>query len=900
MQQAQPPANEHERLKALHAYQILDTPEEAVYDAFTRLAREIAGTKTSAISFIDEQRQWLKSRSGMTGGNETAREVAFCSHVVADGNRLIVNDASSDERFRDNPFVTEDPHIRFYAGVPLSNPEGMTLGTLCVFDDEPREISERQLASLEELSRVIIGVMEGRRRFMGLFDAAGVDVLTVDPSDHTIAFASRGACNRLQYTLPELCGKPIFDIVPSLTLEEAESIDNSARAGEMTIVEGEFKRRDGTTYPVEVRIDIALENGDERVLIIASDLSQRKAQQTEIALLLRAVNAAGDAILVYRKKTSGELELSYMNDAYAAQTGYTREDAIGRTLQSFRHDMPDDEGMTALRADMTAGVPSQQEIISYRKDGSSYWNQVTVHPIVGPSDEISHWITIERDITDDVMRRAVLAEEHDRLLALTQAARRLFTALDARSLIATTREVVRQLISAHVRVLAANEGRAIEVQELGRPDWSEAFSDELVERALRYQMRVVDESERRATAYAGRYGDAAYVLDLRAGVSQKLRSTDLFVFDLITEYFTVAARNVSLYKELDERRAAVLELSQTKSDLIAMLAHDFRGPLTSIVGFADLTGEVGDVNGEQREFLDTIKRSAMQLSDLATDTLTLSRLERNEVTLHVGSVDLESMLRSIIAAQTEAREITLSVSGDPWVYGDDERLRQVFANLIDNAIKYSPGGTPAGVSLDGGPDSVVVRVADRGIGIPAGDLSRVFDRFSRASNAKKLRIPGTGFGLFLTKQLVQLHSGTIAVESTEGLGSTFVVTLQRRIGRNAGPRTIAIVDAERERSFLAYGLREAGYRVLTAGNFDEVLSVADAQNVDALILACAEDLSNTDAALYRALARERSLPLVAIANEPSAKLNAAMTLMRPVLIGDVVSALEGLTIGAAP
>ena len=190
--------------------------------------------------------------------------------------------------------------------------------------------------------------------------------------------------------------------------------------------------------------------------------------------------------------------------------------------------------------------------------------------------------------------------------------------------------------------------------------------------------------------------------------------------------------------------------------------------------------------------------------------------------------------------------------------------------------------------------TVVIR--DFGIGIPAGEISRVFDRFSRASNARKMRISGTGFGLFLAKQLVQLHGGTIAVESEEGRGSTFTIVLPRRADRRYAPRTVMLLDQERDRSFLAYGLQEAGYRVLIASNIEEALAMADAQPFEAVVLATPEALSNEAAVQFRAFSRERGVPLVAIGSTVSPRLGAATTLMRPAAIGDVVAALDRLLV----
>ncbi len=892
---AQRPPNEAERLAELEAYQILDTPVESTYDAFTRLARAIAGTSGSMISLVDGERQWFKSYLGVPE-RETPRDQAFCDHVVASGEKLVVEDAVADRRFSDNPLVLGDPHIRFYAGIPLRTPVGNTIGTLCVIDEHPKHISAEQINALESLAGTLMSVLEGRRRMLSVFDAAHIDLFMVDPQDRTITFASRGACLRLGYSLRELSGMPLFDVVPNLSDAFFAGLVKRAREGAEVVREADLVRRDGSSYPVEVRVDVTMSGDEERLLVVAMDLTQRRLAQREIDLLLGAINVAGDVIIVYEVAPDGDLRVAYVNDAFTRQTGFTRDEAQGRSLDSFRHAMPDDDGMRRVRAAFASGEPTSAEVVSYRKDGSTFWNQVTLHPIRRRDGAVTHWISIERDITQEVARTSALAEEHDRLLALTRAARRLFTALTGRALIAAFADVIAQLLGADARVLAVREdGIVVTLEDLAAIRWEEGARDEIVDRAVRQETRVVDEANARILAYAGRFGEARFVLDVRMRAGVVPRKTDLFVFDLIAEYFTVAARNVTLYLELDERRLAVLELSQTKSDLIAMLAHDFRGPLTSIVGFADLTGEVGDVNEEQREFLDTIKRSALQLSELATDTLTLSRLERNEVALQVSDVDLEGLLQSVTAQYADRRKVVIRSEGDTRVNGDDDRLRQVFSNLVDNAIKYSPNGREPEVTIEGRADDVVVRVRDFGIGIPTGELSRVFDRFSRASNAKKMRISGTGFGLFLTKQLVGLHGGTIAVESAEGEGSTFVVTLPRRVDRRAAPRTLAVLDPDRDRSVIAYGLQEAGYRAIAIGSPDDIPAYADAQSFDALVLIAPETLSSAQVAQLRTFARERGLPIVAVGSEQnSARMGAAVTLPQPVLIGDLLAALERL------
>ena len=499
---------------------------------------------------------------------------------------------------------------------------------------------------------------------------------------------------------------PVYDVLPALEESVFDDAVATVLGGKPLAREAMLRRRDGTTYPVELRVDAAEQGPGQRIAAVAIDQSERKAAQREIDLLMRSINATSDVVLIYRvEPQTGTLRLSFMNDAYTHQTGYAREEVLGRDLDSFRLAMPDDEGMREIRAAIVESRSAEAEVISYRKDGSTFWNQVAFHPIFD-AGRITHWVSIERDISEEVERTSALAEEHDRLLALAQAARRLFTVFDARQLVAVVKEVARELLQVEVRVLAAQpNGSAVEVDQLGSVVSFPAAADTAISGALAKRGRVVADDHMTAALYAGQFGDGRYVLEARAPGGRALRNTDLFMLDLIAEYFAVAARNVALYHELDERRSAVLELSQTKSDLIAMLAHDFRGPLTSIVGYADLIPEVAKLDEEPLEYLDAIKRAALQLSELASDTLTFSRLERNEVALQLSDVDLGALVAEIVEQYADRREVDVTVSGDARVIGDDERLRQVFANLIDNAIKYTPSDAKPSVEIDGGTGS---------------------------------------------------------------------------------------------------------------------------------------------------------------------------------------------------
>jgi anti-anti-sigma regulatory factor len=157
------PPDEAQRLAALHQYDILDTTPEEGFDDLTRLAAHICGTPIALVSLVDANRQWFKSTLGLAE-LETSRDHAFCAHGILHEDVFIVPDALEDERFADNPMVTGDPHVRFYAGAPLTTPDGYTIGMLCVKDHVPRHLDPEQVEALRALGRQAIAQLELRRR----------------------------------------------------------------------------------------------------------------------------------------------------------------------------------------------------------------------------------------------------------------------------------------------------------------------------------------------------------------------------------------------------------------------------------------------------------------------------------------------------------------------------------------------------------------------------------------------------------------------------------------------------------------------------------------------------------------------------------------------------------------
>ncbi len=161
MPAAPPPPREAERLEALRRYRLLDTGPEAAFDDLTALAAHVCGTPVALMTLLDSDRQWFKSRYNF-GASETPRDIAFCGHAILGDGPMVVEDAALDARFAANPLVTADPHVRFYAGAAMRDPAGHALGTVCVMDQAPRQLSGAQLDALSRLARQASALIEAR------------------------------------------------------------------------------------------------------------------------------------------------------------------------------------------------------------------------------------------------------------------------------------------------------------------------------------------------------------------------------------------------------------------------------------------------------------------------------------------------------------------------------------------------------------------------------------------------------------------------------------------------------------------------------------------------------------------------------------------------------------------
>lgn len=247
----------------------------------------------------------------------------------------------------------------------------------------------------------------------------------------------------------------------------------------------------------------------------------------------------------------------------------------------------------------------------------------------------------------------------------------------------------------------------------------------------------------------------------------------------------LVVRNIQYNAELARKNTELEHLDQLKSDFMATMSHELRTPLTSIIGYSDmmLSGMTGELNEKQTAFVDSILKGGETLMNLINDVLDLTKIEAGRLELQREPVDLRAALLGVLpvvkprARDKRVRISTFLPTDLPLVWADPGKLNQILLNLITNGVKYTHENGEVSVEARPSDEMVEIRVNDTGIGIAKEDLDKVFQRFTQIDSSATRSQGGTGLGLAIVKELVELHGGTIRVQSKLAKGSSFIFTM---------------------------------------------------------------------------------------------------------------------------
>ncbi len=335
-----------------------------------------------------------------------------------------------------------------------------------------------------------------------------------------------------------------------------------------------------------------------------------------------------------------------------------------------------------------------------------------------------------------------------------------------------------------------------------------------------------------------RIGDAVVaIIDLQSDRLNAFDDSDLLILETLAHAVSTALQNAASYQRMERINEKLAQIAQQKDEIVQIVAHDFRSPLTVIRGYMDFLLKKGDWKDErQKEIMETVSLQALRLQKLAEATLKASRLDSGEISFSYEKLDFQSFLRRLILPWSEKHEFKLHAPPDlPLIRADSGRMQEVMENLLSNAINYSPeGGTievsvrtipandlPDGFVSEEGPKRyLVVSVADEGIGIPAEKKQLLFQRFSRVHDNK--RIEGIGLGLYIAKKMIETHGGRIWLEEKEkGAKFCFIIPA---LEQEETVENILIVDDDIHTiRVLHRALSGLGFDIVTATDGREAL-----------------------------------------------------------------------------
>lgn len=531
--------------------------------------------------------------------------------------------------------------------------------------------------------------------------------------------------------------------------------------------------RDGSTRHLELRVSPLRDHSGATTGFggIMIDVTERHEAEMAIAIRDRAIESTTSGIAIVDLRRD-DCPVVYVNHAFERITGYDAEDVLGRNNRFLHAGAPDQPELHTLRNAITNRQPCTVILRNFRKDGTPFWNQLSVSPVFDPtSGEATHFVGVQNDVTARKDADDALLDWLARLDIVFTLSPDALVCFDNQGMVSYANTAAEKLFGRQVGALtgmSVGEFRQV-VASLADP--GHPFTP------------LVDPATAPPPPCGFQEGIIHLQTPARCALHQTARQCEASTTSLIL-YFRDVSREV--------------ELDRMKSDFLATAAHELRTPMSSIMGFSELLLMRNFDVERTRDMLTTINRQAQRLTSLLNDLLDLARIEaRKGDSLRLEVHPLADLLRDALAAFhiPDGRHHLETRIPDPLPHlrVDRDKFQQALLNLLSNACKFSPEGGPIEVEVfDLHPDGLAlagITVRDHGIGMREEDAAHAFERFYRADRSG--HIPGTGLGLSLVQEIMSLHGGRASLNSKPGEGTS--VTLWFPVlatNATTGPATV--------------------------------------------------------------------------------------------------------------
>lgn len=836
--------NEAARLEALRQYQILDTEPEEAYNNIAQLAAFICGAPIVLVNFIDENRQWFKAKLGLDC-TEMSRSVGLSYLCQERRETVVIPDTLAHEQFANNPVVTGYPFVRFYAGVPLITPKGDMVGTLCVIDNEPREISQKQVEALEALSRQVINELELRHNLAEVSRVAEELKRTEDKlaqsenllrtiiesepecvkllaKDGTLLNMNPAGLRMIEADfLNQVQGQCIYPIVAAEHRQAFIALTESVFQGESGILEFEITGLKGNRCWLETHA-VPLRNANAEIIALLSitrDITERK--QTEASLreseqrLRLALQAAKLGSWELDLKTS---ELSASNQ-FKANFGLPSEAELSyNALHERIH--PDDRAYMQKRVRQ-----SLEQRKDYEAEYRNIWSDNSVHWVLArgrasyeADGSPTRMIGVTLDITERKLAEEELKRQNQRSQLFAEITLKIRQSLQLEEILQTTVTEVQKLLNANRVVIYRlwTDGSGTVVQEAVEPDYppvlgqntSDTCFPEEYQQAYR-QGRVsaiaditkanIQPNHKEFLLKYGVKANLVVPILLRENLwgllivhqcdtERQWSNLEIELLQQLANQIGIALAQAQLLSQETRQREELARSNSELEQFAYVASHDLQEPLRMVTSYLQLLQRryKGSLDAKADEFIDYAVDGAVRMQALINDLLSFSRV--NTRGQPFVRVDCSTVFQRAIAnLKIAIEESGAIITHDPLpeVMADATQLTQIFQNLIGNAIKFRKEGQVQihiGVVKES-ENEWQFSVKDNGIGIEAQYSDRIFVLFQRLHG--RSMYPGTGIGLAICKKIVERHGGRIWVESELGKGSIFYFTIPNTTGKRS-------------------------------------------------------------------------------------------------------------------